>query len=371
MTACQNDVEIGGHEALFWHSLSCNCHASCPRFPGKDIFAGDVSVEWCNDIFLQGGTKRGPLGHADFGKLIDRPAAHAPIADPRLVQISGHKPILPNEQRQVLFGPAAAWKRCSHATRGAAHDFSRLKGRPGSRWSSSSRPSSAPSGRGQQTSSAHQSRSMRGSLENKGHPKMGTNTLGVLIESSKSNKVTGSDVQLNSVIESQHNPTITGKESAEDDDLLSVPLNPCKAVPHLYVENTDESSVHVCWSFGRGHLEPAPAGWEVELCAYNFTDLNYDDEAVFFTVPPLQRLGAAILAADQRDASLDDLRPNRRYKVRVRALLPAGLHPAGLGPWSDFVTADTRGMREPGPMSKPSQRFWHTWANSRRPPSDP
>jgi hypothetical protein len=152
--------------------------------------------------------------------------------------------------------------------------------------------------------------------------------------------------------------------------LPSFALNPCEAVPDLKVEHADESSLHVCWSFRQGHLEPAAAGWEVELWAYNFGDLNFDDEGLFFTVPPLQRLGAARLAAGKKDASLDDLRPNRRYKVRVRALLPEGLGPI-VGPWSDFVTADTRGSREPGPISKPSQRFWHTWANSRRPPSDP
>merc|ERR1711985_122299 len=57
----------------------------------------------------------------------------------------------------------------------------------------------------------------------------------------------------------------------KDEDLvLSVALNPCEAVPDLDVEHTDASSVHVSWSFRRGHLEPPAAGWEVELWAYDF-----------------------------------------------------------------------------------------------------
>lgn len=155
-----------------------------------------------------------------------------------------------------------------------------------------------------------------------------------------------------------------------DEDLLSVALNPCEAVPDLYVEQTDAGSVHVCWSFRRGHLEPPAAGWEVELWAYDFGNLNFDDEGLFSTIPPLQRLGAAILGMDSRDTSLEDLRANRRYKVRVRALLPMGLGPT-VGPWSELIKADTRGYSGPGPLSKGSQRFWHNWANSRRPPSDP
>lgn len=155
----------------------------------------------------------------------------------------------------------------------------------------------------------------------------------------------------------------------EDEDLVSIPLNPCEAVPNLYVEATDADSLHVCWSFWRGHLEPAALGWEVELWAYDFHDLTFDDEGLFDTMPQLQRLGAAMLAAGSRDTTLHDLRPKRRYKVRVRALLPEGLGPI-VGPWSDFVTADTRGYGEPGNVSKGSQRFWHTWANSRRGPID-